>query len=92
MSELGRNKMICILMAWTSVAFSWAQAPNERPAPSGTAAPATNVSPRYTLTLPVRAPEPATHVDEDSVMFIGTATVLLRYAGSSILTDPNFLH
>jgi L-ascorbate metabolism protein UlaG (beta-lactamase superfamily) len=26
------------------------------------------------------------------VMFIGTATVLLRYAGFTILTDPNFLH
>lgn len=27
-----------------------------------------------------------------SVFFIGTATVLLRYAGFTILTDPNFLH
>jgi L-ascorbate metabolism protein UlaG (beta-lactamase superfamily) len=27
-----------------------------------------------------------------SVLFIGTATVLLRYAGFTILTDPNFLH
>jgi L-ascorbate metabolism protein UlaG (beta-lactamase superfamily) len=26
------------------------------------------------------------------VTFIGTATVLLRYAGFTILTDPNFLH
>lgn len=25
-------------------------------------------------------------------MFIGTATVLIRYAGFTILTDPNFLH
>ena len=24
--------------------------------------------------------------------FIGTATVILRYAGFTILTDPNFLH
>jgi len=27
-----------------------------------------------------------------SVQFIGTATVLLRYQGLTILTDPNFLH
>ena len=27
-----------------------------------------------------------------SIVFIGTATVLIRYAGFTILTDPNFLH
>lgn len=27
-----------------------------------------------------------------SIFFVGTATVLLRYAGITILTDPNFLH
>lgn len=27
-----------------------------------------------------------------SVLFVGTATVLIRYAGFTILTDPNFLH
>jgi L-ascorbate metabolism protein UlaG (beta-lactamase superfamily) len=27
-----------------------------------------------------------------SIYFIGTATVLIRYAGFTILTDPNFLH
>ena len=27
-----------------------------------------------------------------TITFIGTATVLLRYAGFTILTDPNFLH
>lgn len=30
--------------------------------------------------------------DPGSVQFIGTATVLLRYQGLTILTDPNFLH
>ena len=29
---------------------------------------------------------------QGSVLFIGTATVLIRYAGFIILTDPNFLH
>jgi len=29
---------------------------------------------------------------EGSIFFVGTATVLIRYAGFTILTDPNFLH
>ncbi|WP_420472700.1 MBL fold metallo-hydrolase [Noviherbaspirillum sp. ST9] len=32
------------------------------------------------------------NADAGSVQFIGTATVLIRYAGFTILTDPNFLH
>jgi L-ascorbate metabolism protein UlaG (beta-lactamase superfamily) len=31
-------------------------------------------------------------LDRGSVFFVGTATVILRYAGFTILTDPNFLH
>jgi L-ascorbate metabolism protein UlaG (beta-lactamase superfamily) len=34
---------------------------------------------------------PATEAN-GSVQFIGTATVLIRYQGFTILTDPNFLH
>ncbi|HEY0064456.1 MAG TPA: MBL fold metallo-hydrolase [Telluria sp.] len=30
--------------------------------------------------------------DSGTVQFIGTATVLIRYQGFTILTDPNFLH
>lgn len=30
--------------------------------------------------------------DKGSIFFVGTATVILRYAGFTILTDPNFLH
>jgi L-ascorbate metabolism protein UlaG (beta-lactamase superfamily) len=29
---------------------------------------------------------------QGSIFFVGTATVILRYAGFTILTDPNFLH
>jgi L-ascorbate metabolism protein UlaG (beta-lactamase superfamily) len=29
---------------------------------------------------------------QGSIVFIGTATVLLRYAGFTVLTDPSFLH
>ncbi|MDS0293960.1 MBL fold metallo-hydrolase [Halogeometricum luteum] len=30
--------------------------------------------------------------ENGSVFFVGTATVIIRYAGFTILTDPNFLH
>src|SRR3954454_5201447 len=29
---------------------------------------------------------------DDSLLFIGNATVLIRYAGLTLLTDPNFIH
>ena len=30
--------------------------------------------------------------EHGSIFFVGTATVIIRYAGFTILTDPNFLH
>lgn len=35
---------------------------------------------------------PPPDVETGTLLFIGTATVLLRFAGFTILTDPNFLH
>ena len=43
----------------------------------------------YSLKLPAG---PAAEQASGSVQFIGTATVLIRYQGFTILTDPNFLH
>ncbi len=43
-----------------------------------------------TLTLPRRNDNP--DFEHGSVFFVGTATVVIRYAGFTILTDPNFLH
>jgi L-ascorbate metabolism protein UlaG (beta-lactamase superfamily) len=34
----------------------------------------------------------AMDLEHGSLFFIGTATVLLKYAGFTLLTDPNFLH
>ena len=34
----------------------------------------------------------AADFSDGSIFFVGTATVILRYAGFTILTDPNFLH
>ena len=36
--------------------------------------------------------ETNSNLQNGSIFFIGTATVILRYAGYTILTDPNFLH
>ena len=44
---------------------------------------------RFTLNIPAAAPAAQA---EHSVQFIGTATVLIRFGGLTILTDPNFLH
>src|SRR4051794_19807047 len=41
------------------------------------------------LVLPAR---PQGAVAPSSIFFVGTATVILRHAGFTILTDPNFLH
>lgn len=46
----------------------------------------------YALKLPAGAGAGATEQASGSVQFIGTATVLVRYQGFNILTDPNFLH
>jgi L-ascorbate metabolism protein UlaG (beta-lactamase superfamily) len=45
---------------------------------------------RRLLTLPRRNDDP--DFGRGSIFFIGTATVVIRYAGFAILTDPNFLH
>ena len=38
------------------------------------------------------ASDGAADLQRGSLLFIGTATVLIRYAGYTVLTDPNFLH
>ena len=42
------------------------------------------------LTLPRKNEAP--DFGRGSIFFVGTATVVIRYAGFTILTDPNFLH
>jgi L-ascorbate metabolism protein UlaG (beta-lactamase superfamily) len=44
--------------------------------------------PPLVLTSPSAAHTPG----RGSIFFVGTATVILRYGGFTILTDPNFLH
>jgi L-ascorbate metabolism protein UlaG (beta-lactamase superfamily) len=46
-----------------------------------------------TQTFQLSAPaDSSADFGKGSVFFIGTATVILRYGGFTILTDPNFLH
>ncbi len=44
------------------------------------------------IVLPEDENEGLLDMEHGSLYFIGTATVLFRYAGFTILTDPNFLH
>lgn len=48
--------------------------------------------PGQVSSLQLPAGEGAIDAAQGSVQFIGTATVLIRYQGFTILTDPNFLH
>ena len=53
----------------------------------------TSAGETFSLRLPAAAgATPANGQGSGSVQFIGTATVLIRYQGFTILTDPNFLH
>src|SRR5690606_32438049 len=55
--------------------------------------PAMPDAPTTTLALPSIERGPVEEVPaEQSVTFIGNATVLIHYAGFTILTDPNFVH
>lgn len=65
-------------------AVSWALAA------AGTAAQ--EPPPPALLELDERAGTAADAPGSGSIFFVGTATVILRYGGFTILTDPNFLH
>lgn len=64
-------------------------------APAALAQPRPQAAPSITqsITLPAADPGAASAADAGgSIEFIGNATVLIRYQGITILTDPNFLH
>jgi L-ascorbate metabolism protein UlaG (beta-lactamase superfamily) len=48
--------------------------------------------PQQTLTLQPSATGEQPNLTSGTILFIGTATVLMRFGGFTILTDPNFLH
>lgn len=48
------------------------------------------MSDTHEITIPTESDAP--DLTTGSIFFIGTATVLIRYAGFTILTDPNFIH
>jgi L-ascorbate metabolism protein UlaG (beta-lactamase superfamily) len=80
--RLGSTTSLVLGLALTSAFSASAQtAPAAQPAAGEV----------YTLKLPA-GQTPAGADANGSVQFIGTATVLIRYQGFTILTDPNFLH
>jgi L-ascorbate metabolism protein UlaG (beta-lactamase superfamily) len=76
--------LLMVMVACATAGHAHADAPA---APASPAARAPNV---LSLKLPAGPADAA--ADPGSVQFIGTATVLVRYRGLVILTDPNFLH
>jgi L-ascorbate metabolism protein UlaG (beta-lactamase superfamily) len=78
---MGRSLLVDLVML---LALCW----------PATAAPGQDAVPptadNYTLTLPASG-SGAAETGVGSVEFIGTATVLIRYQGITVLTDPNFL-
>lgn len=59
------------------------------------AQPQPQAPPSITRSLVLPAAPTSTAIDagaDGSVQFIGTATLLIRYQGITILIDPNFLH
>ncbi|NNG23394.1 MBL fold metallo-hydrolase [Telluria aromaticivorans] len=72
--------LIAALYGWTGAAQA-----------DATATPAQGET--FTLQLAAGAPsQDALAHDAGTVQFIGTATVIIRFQGFTILTDPNFLH
>jgi L-ascorbate metabolism protein UlaG (beta-lactamase superfamily) len=82
--------VVVIMSFLMSAPLTFAQAPStERGAAAGGNAES-NIRQQQTLVLPSAAQ--GVPLDTGSVTFVGTATVLIRYAGMTIMTDPNFLH
>jgi L-ascorbate metabolism protein UlaG (beta-lactamase superfamily) len=73
-----------ILLRTLAMVLSWACAIQ-----FAQAQPASQPGTIHQLQLPAADAAPAA---EGSVQFIGTATVIIRFQGFTILTDPNFLH
>ncbi len=52
----------------------------------------TLVTVKKEITLSTANPSSSPNLNTGSIFFIGNATVLIRYAGFTILTDPTFIH
>ena len=50
------------------------------------------MAPLMTAELILTPVNTAPNFETGSIFFVGNATVILRYGGFTVLTDPNFLH
>lgn len=85
-SRLWPGKTIIALAMPMLFASALAQAPADDPVSQESK----SAGRQQMLNLP--APKGSVATDSGSITFIGTATVIIRYSGLTILTDPNFLH
>ncbi len=56
------------------------------------ATPAGSAPPDQEAVLDLPAPPGTANFASGSIMFVGNATVILRFGGFTIMTDPNFVH
>jgi L-ascorbate metabolism protein UlaG (beta-lactamase superfamily) len=81
------SAMLCLFSACIAAASAHEAAPEGA---KGNVQQQARQERQQTLTLPA-SKEPVTQ-GSGSIRFVGNATVIIRYAGMTILTDPNFLH
>ncbi len=79
-------RLLLLFLIASSHAAAFAQAASQQTQPQAEA----RQGKQHTLSFP--AAQGPVDTNAGSIQFIGTATVIIRYAGLTILTDPNFLH
>lgn len=87
------NVAIAMLAMWMAASPALAHAPAEQGGAQTDRQPGSYAGRQQMLTLPApkESVEPNS-AESGSITFVGNATVIIRYAGLTILTDPNFLH
>ena len=82
--RLARLSAVCVIVTAIVTGLIGPQQQASAQAPSG--------KPGRVVTLELPGSGAPVDNSQGTVQFIGTATVLIRYQGFTILTDPNFLH
>jgi len=83
--------MFGLLLTFVQPVSAASSTPDPRERPALAKRDAINSESKYLLTLPDASETQSRHAG-GSVTFVGTATVIIRYDGLTIMTDPNFLH
>ncbi len=83
-------KRAVIVLTWLAGLIVLVAVDSMAPITTSRARPIQTSGAQDTIALPAGKTSP--HTTSGSVVFIGNATVLIRWGGMTILTDPNFVH